>query len=123
MTLTAAAVLGVAAAPAMAQPWRDHYAYGGGYGRNEGSNGELRAQEWRIRQAVQQGEISRGQAAQLFDELSDLRPVAWRLDNGRWNNPDYQRLARGLGHVQAQLNVFASRRDDYADGYGRDWRR
>ena len=124
LSLTAAAALAGAAAPAAAQSWRDH----AGYGVQGQSSSEIRTQEWRIREAARQGRISRGEAGQLMDELNQLRPVAWRLENRRWNNWDYQQLARGLGHVQAQLNVFASRRDDrYAwrdhDGYRRDWRR
>jgi opacity protein-like surface antigen len=128
LSLTAAAALAAAAAaPAAAQPWRDHDSYSGGYA-NRGPDGmsQIRAQEWQIRSAVRDGRISGGQARQLFDELRSLRPAAWRLDNGRWNNSDYQELSRGLGHVQASLNVYASGRDDrYADrdGYGRDWRR
>ena len=130
LSLTAAAALAAAAAaPAAAQPWRDHDSYSGGYA-NRGPDGmsQIRAQEWRIRSAIREGRISDGQAHQLFDELRSLRPAAWRLDNGRWNNWDYQELSRGLGHVQASLNTYASGRDDrYAwgdrDGYGRDWRR
>ncbi|HEV7384935.1 MAG TPA: hypothetical protein VGN89_08650 [Phenylobacterium sp.] len=130
LSLTAAAALATAAAaPAAAQPWRDHDSYSGDYA-NRGPDGtsQIRAQEWRIRSAVREGRISGWEARQLFDELRPLRPVAWRLDNGRWNNWDYQQLSRGLGHVQASLNAYTSGRDDrYArdDRYrdGRDWRR
>src|ERR1700730_10512994 len=132
LSLTAAAALATAAAaPVAAQPWRDHDSYSGDYA-NRGPDGfsQIRAQEWRIRSAVQQGRISGGEARQLFDELRSLRPVAWRLDR-RWNNWDYQELSRGLGHVQAGLNAY-TRDDRYArddrggygrDGYGGDWRR
>ena len=126
LSLTAAAALAAAVTPAAAQPWRDHDSYYGGYGHRGGDNSssEIRAQDWRIREAVQQGRISHGEARQLMDELRQLQPLAWRLENGRWNNWDYQQLARGLGHVQAMLNVYTSRHEDqYGYGYGRDWRR
>jgi hypothetical protein len=121
LSLTAAAALAsAAAAPAAAQPWRDHDRYAGDYAdRGPDGSSQIRAQEWRIRNAVREGRISGGQARQLFDELRSLRPVARRLDNGRWNNRDYQELASGLGHVQAGLNAYTSDRDDY----GRDRRR
>jgi Spy/CpxP family protein refolding chaperone len=120
LTLTAAAALASAAVPAAAQPWRDHDRYTGEEA-NRGPDGssQIRAQEWRIRSAVREGRISRGQARQLFEELRSLRPLAWRLDNGRWNNRDYQELSSGLGHVQAGLNAYTNDRDDYR----RDWRR
>ena len=133
LSLTAAAALAAAAAaPAAAQPWRDNDRYSGGYSNGYGATGpesssQVRAQEWRIRSAVQQGRISGGEARQLFDEMRPLRPLAWRLDNGQWNNWDYQQLARALGHVQAGLNIYTSRHEErYAwgdrEGYGRDWR-
>jgi hypothetical protein len=130
LSLTAAAALAAAvAAPAAAQPWRGHDSYSSNHGaRGADSSAQVRAQEWRIRNAVRQGRISGGEARQLFDELGSLRPVAWRLDNGRWNNRDYQQLSRGLGHVEAGLNGFMSRHEDHyarddRDGYSRDWRR
>jgi hypothetical protein len=124
LSLTAAAALAAAAAPVAAQPWRDHDSHSRGYGARGGdSSSQVRAQEWRIRNAVRQGRISGGEARALFDELGQLRPVAWRLDNGRWNNWDYQQLSRGLGHVEAGLNGFMSRHEDRYAGDDRDWRR
>jgi hypothetical protein len=128
LSLAVAATLAAAAAPVAAQPWRDRDSYADDYGhRTQDSASQLRAQEWRIRDAAQEGRISGGEARRLLDELRPLQPVAWRLDNGRWNNWDYQQLSRGLGHIQASLNVYTSRREDRhawgdRDGSGRDWR-
>jgi len=129
LSLAAAAALAAAVSPAAAQPWRgydwnDHYDRGSAY-RSEDPSLSIPAQEWRIRNAVQQGRISRGEARQLMEELNQLRPAAWRLEHGQANNWDYQQLARGMGHVQAGLGVYASRHEDqYGYGYGRDrdWR-
>ena len=127
LSLTAAAALAAAVTPAAAQSWRGHDSYAGGYDRrsDNDSRSEIRAQEWRIRSAAEQGRISRGEARQLMAELAQLRPLAWRVENGRSNNWEYQQLARGLGHVQAGLNVYASRREDrYSQSnYRNDWRR
>jgi hypothetical protein len=126
LSLAAAAALAAAVTPAAAQPWRGHDSNDRGPAyRSEDRSLSIPAQEWRIRNAVQQGRISRGEARQLLEELNQLRPAAWRLEHGRANNWDYQQLARGMGHVQAGLGVYASRHEDqYGYGYGRDrdWR-
>ncbi|HEY2750183.1 hypothetical protein [Phenylobacterium sp.] len=126
--LTAAAALAAAVAPAAAQPWRTYGVndHGSAYGVQDGSG--YRAYEWRIRNAVNEGRISGGQAQQLLGELHQLRPLAWRLDTGRAGPWERQELARGLGHVQAGLNVYMSQnsyawRDHDRSGPDRDWRR
>lgn len=143
LSLTAAAALAAAAAaPAAAQTWNGQDNYGQrehsqrDFGRdNHGQRNHAGAQraggyidglEWKIQQAARQGRIARGEARQLLAELRQVQPLAWKVQTGRANGWERQRLDRTVNRIERAVSGHArnGRGDrDYGYGYGDQYRR
>jgi len=121
LSLTAAAALAAAASPAAAQEWRDHDG-NRQYEQRYDQRGDQRTRsvidrlEWKIANAADQRRITHREARDLRNELRDLRPIAWRVENGRASRMERQRLERGVYRIEAMLSR-------YADNQHRDYRR
>jgi len=130
LSLAAVAALGAAAAPAAAQPWRDHSYDNGGYSqRTDYRNGRLTTSyvdglEWKITNAAQYGRISWGQARELRREFREVKPLAWRVETGSARPWEVERLDRAVTHIEQAIGDRGSQRGRYAEGrYGGGWRR
>ena len=138
LSLTAAAALAAAVVPATAQPYgygadrgqtyeqprayEQQQAYGYAPGRHV--MGRLTGLDRRIQDAAQERRISWGQARDLRSDLQRVRPIAWRIENGRASGWERQRLETTVSRVEYALNRYAQndRYDDHRDDH-RDWRR
>ena len=106
ITTTVAAVTlamsGFAATTASAQPWRGHDGY-------QQYNGNLTTSyvdslEWRINNAAREGQISWGQARQLQRDLSQVQPLAWRVQTGQASQGEHRRLSNVVNRIEAATN-------------------
>lgn len=121
LSLTAAAALMAAAAPAAAQDWR---------GQNDGYNSRphagaqrnnlLTGLEWKIDNAAREGRLSRAEARNLMGELRQVQPIAWKVQAGRATSWERQRLDRVVNRIERATYARYDRRDgrDYGQGYG-----
>lgn len=123
LSVAAAAALATAAAPAAAQSWdRDH---GRSYAGARHTTGAVDGLEWKIRNAANEGRITRGEARELMGELRAVQPLAWRVETGQASRWERQRLSQAVNHIERAVNTYrrADRydRDDreYGYGYGR----
>jgi len=138
LSLAATAALACAAAPAAAQSWNNYDRPS--YGRLDTSY--VDGLDWRIREAAQQRRISWGEARQLREILHDIKPLAWRVQNGEARGYERQRLAQGVRTIETAIyrNGYRGERryddrryddrryddrryDDRYDDDGRGWRR
>ncbi len=129
----AAAGAALIAAPSMAQSYGTYgqpngqpgYGNGGGYGgygADNGYNRERLPSPWEVRQlverSIQRGDVSRGEARELRDDVDDLI----RLDRrARYGNDWGRRQAVERKTLEILRELREARRDgnDYGDGYGR----
>lgn len=123
LSVAAAAALATAAAPAAAQSWdRDH---GRAYAGARSTSGEVDGLEWKIRNAVNEGRISRGEARELMGELRAVQPLAWRVETGQASRWERQRLNQAVNRIERAVNTYrrADRydRDDRHDRDARDY--
>lgn len=123
LSVAAAAALATAAAPAAAQSWdRDH---GRSYAGARHTTGAVDGLEWKIRNAANEGRITRGEARELMGELRAVQPLAWRVETGQASRWERQRLNQAVNRIERAVNTYrrADRydRDDreYGYGYGR----
>jgi hypothetical protein len=124
LSLTAAAALAAAVAPAAAQPYGSHQAYAPAYApaHVQPGRGALDRLDWRISKAVQERRISWQEARDLRGELRQVQPIAYRVETGRANGWERQRLDRTVARVESALNRYAQNdRYDHYDHH--DWRR
>ena len=138
ISLTAAAALAAAAAPAVAQDWRGQSDYGQrydqrqDYGRGSQVYGRgvsmsyIDSLDWKITSAERNRVISQREAQQLRAELRQVRDTAWWARTGQASRWDRERLDRSIARIEAAVNRYAANdRRGPNDGYGQrnDWRR
>jgi hypothetical protein len=119
LSLAAIGAVAAAAAPAAAQPSRDH---GPDAGRYDGyhqphRDGRLTTSyvdslDWKIRAAARDGRISYDQARALRGEFRSVQPIAWRVQTGQASRWETDRLERTVDHIE-----YAVSRGEYG------WRR
>lgn len=113
LSLAAVGVLAAAAAPAAAQPWRDH---GDGYhqpDRGRLTTAYVDSLDWKIRNAAREGRISWPEARELRGEFREVQPIAWRVETGQASPWEARRLQRTVDHIEWAVHR--------GDGYGRRW--
>jgi len=118
LSLTAAAALAAAVSPAAAQPYGYHPApvY------SQATTGYVDGLDWKITNAAREGRISWPEARDLHAQLRDVQPIAYRVETGRANGWERQRLDRTVARIERALHNYARYdRDDRFDRF--DWRR
>jgi hypothetical protein len=124
LSIAATAALTAAVAPAAAQPYGRH----GGYSSNL-STSYVDSLDWKITNAAQERRISWGEARNLKSELSQVKPIAWRVQTGEARGWERQRLEQAVSRIEQAVNSGYDRgygRGDgrqYGSGYGRGWNR
>jgi hypothetical protein len=120
ISLAALGVMGAAAAPAAAQPWRDDGRfYHQDYRGDRLSTRYVDSLDWRITNAAHDGRISWGEAREMRGDLRSVHDLAWRNETGGIRPWEYRRLSDTVRRIEVRTSDYGWR-----DG-GRpyDWRR
>jgi hypothetical protein len=133
MALIGASALAISAAStvtAQAQPWQGYgYGYGQGYDRGAYDTARLNTAyvdrlDDRVLRSIRTGAVSWREAHDLREQLSAVRPLAWRVQTGRANSWEVRRLEATLARVEAATSRYAENdRYRYRDHDRDDWRR
>jgi hypothetical protein len=122
LTLAATAAVAVTAAPAAAQNWRGDYGRGG-HAEGQRFTGRYDALEWQLRNAANEGRISRGESRELLNMWRINQPLAWRVETGRASQREHQRVMTTMTRIERALDRSQRfSRYDRDDRRG-DWRR
>jgi hypothetical protein len=98
--LISLSVLGISAAsmtPAAAQQWRNGY-------QGERFTGRYDALEWQLRNAADEGRIRPQQADRLLSMWRENQPLAWRVETGRANQWERQRVMTTMSRIEQALS-------------------
>ena len=103
LSLTAAAALAAAVSPAAAQPYGYHPApvY------SQATTGFVDGLDWKITDAAREGRISWPEARDLRAQLRQVQPIAYRVETGRANGWERQRLDRTVARIESALHSYA----------------
>ena len=75
-------------------------------------------------EAARNGLIGRNEARRLKDDLRQVKPLAWKVQNGRANGWERQRFDSTVSRVELAVNRAARNdRDDHRGPDRQDWRR
>jgi hypothetical protein len=127
LSLAAAAAVASVAAPASAQPWRDH---DDGYGHHQSqapyrlTTPYVDGLEWKINNAAREGRISWADARDMKHDLRQVKPIAWRVQTGQAGRWEIERLDRAVSRIERAVggHNYAYRDNRGDDGYY-GWRR
>lgn len=115
-TLAAAAAVTAVAAPAMAQPYRDHDRYERGWQRD---SQRVNDAERRIDMGIRNGELNRREAQRLHAAVENFSRLENRYRAGgltRWERADLDRRYSSL--LALMKSELRDRDRDYGYGYG-----
>jgi hypothetical protein len=127
LSLAALGAVAAAAAPAAAQPWRDHQEYRAGYSAPYRlTTPYVDGLDWKITNAAREGRLSWGEARELRAEVRSVHDVAWRVQTGEAGPRETERLDRVVSRVEMAVNGGGHDRyrrygDDRYERYG--WNR
>ena len=96
------ALSGVAATTASAQPWAYNH-----YSDSRLTISYVNSLDWKIINAARHGTISWGQAREMRAELRSVRPLAWRVENGRAQPWEARRLERVVDRIDSMTQGYA----------------
>jgi len=122
IALIGASALAVSAASTMtvqAQPWGYH---GRAYD-NRLTTSYVDSLDWKITNAAQRGMISWSEARDLRGELRSVQPLAYRVQTGRANGYEVQRLENVVNRIDAATSRYAYNNDHRYDRDDYRWRR